>query len=305
MIENAARAALIGAFLAIASWFGAAPASAQNQVQIFCLNASNNWVPCSVTPTGPAVAGNSTPVVQAFSASTTLQSGATANGNGTAMAVNAYAGAVLHVVCSVACSGGTTINFEASFDNTTYVSIYATPLAASVPTATATTTGDFSFNVSGYSYIRARISSYSAGTITVTGYAAANPSVQPGTGLNVPVPSSASGNALSHASVTSLGNSLVVKTTPGNLYGFNCTAITGGVAGFCVAYNGTSSPGSPTAADVLDVCYFGTTAAGCSLSRIPMGVNYSNGIVIYMTTAATPFTNTTGTDIGYISADYD
>lgn len=130
------------------------------------------------------------------------------------------------------------------------------------------------------------------------------PTIAAGNGV-VLAPSTASAAALSHASVTSLGTSLVVKSSAGNLYGFNCTAITGGAAGYCVAYNGTSSPGSPTAANVLDVCYFGTTAAGCSLSRIPIGVNYSTGIVIYMTSAASPFTNTTGTDTGYISADYD
>jgi hypothetical protein len=121
------------------------------------------------------------------------------------------------------------------------------------------------------------------------------------------VPTSASGNALSHCSVSSLSTSLVCKTLAGNLYAFNCTAITGGAAGFCVAYNATAAPstGALTGTLVLDVCPFNSNTAGCSLSRIPMGVNYSAGIVILVTTATTPFTYTTGTDTAFISADYE
>jgi hypothetical protein len=108
-----------------------------------------------------------------------------------------------------------------------------------------------------------------------------------------------------HASTTALGTSLVVKTYGGALLGFNCTAITGGSAGFCVAYNAAAVPtGSLVAAQVLDSCYFDTTARGCSLSRLPMAASYSNGIVILMTSASTPYTYTTGTDTGFISADF-
>lgn len=128
-----------------------------------------------------------------------------------------------------------------------------------------------------------------------------------GGSTTVIVPSSSSANALSHASVSSLGTSLVAKASAGNLYGFNCTAITGGVAGYCVAYNATAVPstGALTGTLVLDSCAFNSNTAGCSLSRIPMGVNYSAGIVILVTTATTPYTYTTGTDTAFISADYE
>ena len=98
--------------------------------------------------------------------------------------------------------------------------------------------------------------------------------------------------------------SLVVKASAGNLSSFNCTAISGAAAGFCVAYNGTTAPstGALTAANVLDFCYFGTTAAGCSLLHNGLK-NYSAGIVILITSAATPYTYTTGTDTGAIEAD--
>lgn len=119
-------------------------------------------------------------------------------------------------------------------------------------------------------------------------------------------PSSSPTIALQHASTTSLGTYLLAKSSTGNLYGYNCTGITGGSAGYCIAYNGSSVPGTGalTGANVLDFCFFGSSAQGCSLSRIPMSVNYGNGIVILISTATTPYTYTTGTATGAITADY-
>ena len=111
---------------------------------------------------------------------------------------------------------------------------------------------------------------------------------------------------ISHVSTTALATSLVAQSGPSHaLVGFNCTAITGGAAGYCVAYNATSAPGTGalTGSLVLDFCYFDTTSRGCSLSRAPGAVPYSAGIVILLTSAATPYTYTTGTDTGAISAD--
>jgi hypothetical protein len=111
---------------------------------------------------------------------------------------------------------------------------------------------------------------------------------------------------VSHASTTALANNLAVKATSGTLLGFNCTAITGGSAGFCVAYNGAATPGTGalTGANVLDFCYYDTTARGCSLSHIPVGVAYSSGIQILVTSAVSPYTYTTGTNTAAVSADY-
>lgn len=119
-------------------------------------------------------------------------------------------------------------------------------------------------------------------------------------------PTGSSTAALSHASTTALGTSLVASATAANLYGFNCSGITGGSAGYCIAYNGSSAPGTGalTGANVLDFCFFGSTPQGCSLSRIPMGVNYGTGIVILISTATTPYTYTTGTATGAITVDY-
>src|SRR6185295_2935739 len=101
---------------------------------------------------------------------TTMQNAATANGNGTNLPVTGYATAVLNITASVAMSGGTTINFEASADDTTWVPILGTQVGTSSTGTTTTSTGDWMFNVAGYTSVRARISAYSAGTITVKGY---------------------------------------------------------------------------------------------------------------------------------------
>jgi hypothetical protein len=140
-----------------------------------------------------------------------------------------------------------------------------------------------------------------------TGTAGANRYVPCNTTNLFPTSAAASAVVLSHAVTTSLGTSLVVKAAAGDLAGFNCTAITGGAAGYCIAYNAASAPstGALTGAAVLDVCYFDTTARGCSLAHINGTVAYGTGIVILMTSATTPFTYTTGTDTGYISADYE
>jgi len=116
-----------------------------------------------------------------------------------------------------------------------------------------------------------------------------------------------SGGPVFHKHVSSLGTSLAVKDLPGTVAGFNCTAIAGGAAGYCVAYDATAVPstGALTGTLVLDVCYFDTTARGCALAHIPNGVLTTKGIVILLTSASTPFTYTTGTDTGFISADYN
>jgi hypothetical protein len=102
---------------------------------------------------------------------TTMQSAVTANANGTSLNVNGFASAVLNVVSSVSMSGGTTINFEASVDDTTWVAINGHAVGSTTIATTTTADGDFRVATAGYKSVRARISAYSAGTITVKGYA--------------------------------------------------------------------------------------------------------------------------------------
>lgn len=110
------------------------------------------------------------PVYGGQAASTTMQNGATANGNGTSLTVTGYQTALVNVNCSVACSGGTTINFEGTDSTGTFFALAAFPVTGgSTAVSSATTSGQFWVPVSGLTTIRARISAYSAGTITVTG----------------------------------------------------------------------------------------------------------------------------------------
>jgi hypothetical protein len=142
-------------------------------------------------------------------------------------------------------------------------------------------------------------------TATIAG-SAPGPAADTASVPSVLSPTSSSTAAMGHASTTALGTSLVGKASAGNLYGFNCTGIAGGAPGYCIVYNGTTAPatGALTGANVLDFCYFNSTPGGCSLSRHPLAVNYSVGIVVLISTAASPYTYTTGTDTGAITVDY-
>jgi hypothetical protein len=99
----------------------------------------------------------------------TFQSAATATGNGESLAVQGWATVGLQVVIS----DTATITFEATTDGSNWVSrtcvSIASTSAALVTTASAS--GLFSCDVAGMSSFRARISSYTGGTVTVKGLA--------------------------------------------------------------------------------------------------------------------------------------
>lgn len=120
---------------------------------------------------------------QAVQFPATLQSSAVASGNGTALSTTGLAGASMTVNCS-SCSGGTTVNFEAQEDGSNFVPIMGTKLDGSSQATSTTTAGVtvWQFNLSGIQQIRARISGYSAGTVTVTAHAIAVPSTFPTVG---------------------------------------------------------------------------------------------------------------------------
>lgn len=136
------------------------------------------WVtPAGAQPTGnnTAPAGGGSPGTDAITVLPPLgfpiamQSAAVANGNGTVLPITTYPIAIVDAVCSVACAGGTTINFEGTDSTGTFFAIQGVPLAGGAGVTTATAGGQWVFNTAGLVSIRARISAYSAGTITVTG----------------------------------------------------------------------------------------------------------------------------------------
>lgn len=101
----------------------------------------------------------------------TLQSAVTANANGTAIVTTGYAQVLLDVLCTT-CSGGTLVNFEASADNSVWFSVYAYQFGTAATIAASTTATSVWQVHTGASIrsVRARISAYSAGTVTVKGY---------------------------------------------------------------------------------------------------------------------------------------
>lgn len=114
---------------------------------------------------------------------------------------------------------------------------------------------------------------------------------------------STSASANLHAVTGALADSLVIKASAGNFYSVNATAITGGAAGYLVVVNATAAP-ALGAITPLDFCYFAAGSGGCSLSHGNIPINYSTGIVALITSAATPYTYTTGVDTAAISGDY-
>lgn len=104
-----------------------------------------------------------------FSSLLTFQSGATAIGNGTANDVSGYDVLSLQVTISATAS----VTFEATVDGTTWSTLQGyTPTVLGQQSSTIGTSGIYRFIVTGIKLFRARISSYTSGTIDVTGYAA-------------------------------------------------------------------------------------------------------------------------------------
>ena len=178
-------------------------------------------------------------------AAVTMQNAAVASGNGTTLAVTtnsaAYNQALVNVNCSVSCSGGTLINFEGTDSTGTYFSIPAFPLAGGPPQTTTYTSGQFVVPLSGLTTIRARISGYSAGTITVTG------TPYNGTVPQVGVLGSVYGNQANFASGVS-GNvantsqtTIIAAPTYGKLYVTALQCFNSGAASSTITLNDGSS----------------------------------------------------------------
>ena len=105
-------------------------------------------------------------------AATTMQNAAgSGNPPGSSLPVTGYAVAIINIVSGTPMSGGTTVNFEGSVDDTTWVAMLAhqVGIVGSMVTATQVD-GDYRLNVAGYKSVRARISGWSAGVTTIKGY---------------------------------------------------------------------------------------------------------------------------------------
>lgn len=130
----------------------------------------------------------------------TFQSGATALGNGSPVDVAGLAGEVIQL------SGMTsaTITFEANVDGVNWFPVPAYNISTGAVGVTATASGLYFLNTSGYQNLRARISTYVSGTITATGSG-----VVVASSLSFP-------NAFTYTNVTT--GTVTVKATSGTLH---------------------------------------------------------------------------------------
>ncbi len=102
----------------------------------------------------------------------------------------------------------------------------------------------------------------------------------------VDAPTGAAGQALASASTTALASSLVLKASPGNLYGFN--VVTGASAGYLMIFDAISAPadGSVTPKRVIAI------AANTSVDRtFGKPIRFNTGITLVFSTTG-PFTKT-------------
>lgn len=127
----------------------------------------------------------------------TLQDAATATGNGVQQAINNYGAVSLQIT-------GTfvgTVTWEISNDGSNWVGVPALNKTTEVAALTATAPGIYEIALGGVTFIRARISAYTSGTITVTGrsWPIAAPS-QPS--LASPLPTGAATSAKQDTQIT-------------------------------------------------------------------------------------------------------
>lgn len=97
----------------------------------------------------------------------TLQDAAGAQGNGTPLDVSGMS----TLACQVAGITNATITWECSIDGTNWLGVLAAPTTTGTGALTTTANGIFRIDVRGLRLVRARISAWVSGTITVTGVA--------------------------------------------------------------------------------------------------------------------------------------
>jgi len=95
----------------------------------------------------------------------TFQNAAAATGDGTPMGIKGWGTIGVQVIIT----DTATVTFEATTDDSNWVSIGCTLTTTSARSTTATASGLYQCTVAGFSQVRMRVSSLGAGTVTVTG----------------------------------------------------------------------------------------------------------------------------------------
>lgn len=103
-----------------------------------------------------------------------MQNAATTTGNGTAIEVtDGSGGALITLAMQITGITTATVTFQATIDGSNWVAVLVTKLADGSDSTTATADGLYRLTCHGLRQVRAQISAYTSGTITVTGLACA------------------------------------------------------------------------------------------------------------------------------------
>lgn len=97
---------------------------------------------------------------------TAFQINTNANSNGSTIDVSSYSSMVLQITIT----GTATVNFEQSTDGTTWTAFFGRNINNMAVASTTAASSHFEFVTSGKKYVRARVSGYGSGTVTVQGY---------------------------------------------------------------------------------------------------------------------------------------
>ncbi len=155
-------------------------------------------------------------------ANTAMQTAAVATGNGVPAPT---AGAISGEMMKITGITTATITFEATCDDTNWDSVQATNTATGAVATTATANGTYFVPAAGYTQVRARISAWSSGAITILGRATTAPvgSVQSSADGAGPVTQSGAWNVgVSNTTSTLLASTVVATPTS-----TSATAVTG------------------------------------------------------------------------------
>lgn len=182
---------------------------------------------------GPTVAANAMPVWQAgnVTAATTLQNAAGANGNGVAFDVTGYPTAIFRV----SGLGVATINFEIDDGSGTWVPLLTTQLGANVIANSTAANGFYRASVAGMTQVRARISGWASGAITVVAVASSA------------IAANKAMNAILYGKATVAGDTAVLLDSSGRHLVAGAAAAGAAVAGNPVLVGGKDTAGNAQA----------------------------------------------------------
>ncbi len=212
----------------------------------------------------------------------TMQNGATATGNGTTIALTGQ-GTVLF---DVTISATATVTFEATTDATQaarWTAINALQVGTQSLGSTATATGVYKSNITGFAYARARISSYGSGTVTVLGWTQPQDSI--GYAATFPGTISTGGLSSYHLISAANTNATNVKASAGQVFNIICSNINASPR-YLHIYDKATTPSVGTDVPIWTLLIPGATSGGGLNASLPAGLQFSSGIGFGLSTGA-------------------